>query len=125
MKIVQKGILNRHEAKVLLKADHVFGNFTQELNAHDKIWFKGVLKTSLNSKPEDLIAQKSVDRDDDNNRKFTKVELSAIGCLHCSNKNLKPFSIKSKLKMESRMKDLRRALKYLLNTLFNPLFTFK
>lgn len=125
MKIVQKGILNRQETKVIIKADHVFGNFTQGIKPLDKIWFKGLLKTSLNSKSEDFIAQNLKEKDEGNILKDTRVELTSIGCLHCSEKNLKAFTNKSKLKMESRMKDLQRGLKFLLNTIFNPLVTFK
>lgn len=123
-----QGILNlnaRQEAKVVIRAQHVFGNFTQRINSSDKIWFKGILRTSLSSRAEEFVVQKPQDSDDYKRRKHTRVELTAIGCRKCSDKSLLPTSTKSNLKMESRMKDLRRALKYLLNVLFNPLVTFK
>lgn len=123
-----KGILNlntRHESKVVIKANHEFGNFTQRINSSDKIWFKGILKTSLSSRSDDFIVQKPQEAENSKSRKHTRVDLTAIGCLQCSDKNLSPISIKSNLKMENRLKDLRRAFKYLLNVLFNPLVTFK
>lgn len=125
VKIAQKGLLSRTEAKVLMKADHAFGNFTQRINALDKIWFKGILRTSLSSRSADYVVQKPQDSDDTQRRRHTRVELTAIGCLQCSDGNLESISIKGKLKIENRLKDLRRALKYLLNVLFNPLVTFK
>lgn len=123
-----KGILNlnsRQESKIVIKAEHAFGNFTQRINASDKIWFKGILKTSLSSRADDFIVQKSQATENLKNSKHTRVDLTAIGCLQCSDKDLLPISIKSNLKIENRLKDLRRALKYLLNVLFNPLVTFK
>lgn len=123
-----KGILNlnsRHDSKVIIKAGQTFGNFTQRINASDKIWFKGILKTSLSSRSDDFVNQKLQDSDNSKGLKHTRVELTAIGCLQCSDKNLTPISIKTKLKMENRIKDFRRGLKYLLNVLFNPLVTFK
>ncbi|CRK88216.1 CLUMA_CG001997, isoform A [Clunio marinus] len=122
------GILNlntRHESKVLIKAEHEFGNFTQRLNASDKIWFKGILRTSLNSKVDEFSAQKSYDTDVLKRKRYTVVELTSIGCLHCADNSLSPSTLKSNLKMNNRIKDLQRALKYLLNVLFNPLVTFK
>ena len=121
--IASKGILNlnpRQESKVVIKAEHTFGNFTQRINSSDKIWFKGVLRTALNSKSSNIEHQ-----DSENIRKITRVDLTAIGCLQCSDKSLTPMSMKNSLKFENQLKDLRRAVKYLLNVLFNPLVTFK
>lgn len=102
-----KGFLNsKADTLVTLIADHAFGNFTREIIADDKIWFHGNLKTSL---PE----------------KNLKVDLESIGCIKCSNKNLNSISMRSDFKMENQLKDLRRAFKYLLNVIFNPLLTFK
>jgi wolfamin len=123
-----KGILklsNRQESKVVIKAEHAFGNFTQRINASDKIWFKGILRTSLSTKADDAVLPKPQQSDDAGSRMFTRVELTAISCLQCSDKNLASFTTQSKLKMESHLKELRRGLKYLLNVLFNPLVTFK
>lgn len=122
-----KGLLNlngRQESKIVIKAQHVFGNFTQRINSSDKIWFKGILRTSLSSKSDDFVVQKPQE-DNFKARKHTRVELTAIGCIQCSDKNLTPISTKGNQKMENRLKDLRRAFKYFLNVLFNPLFTFK
>lgn len=117
-----KGFLSaRPESKVIIKAEHAFGNFTQRISTSDKIWFKGVLKTALSSKPNNLELEKLYDK----NQKFTRVDLTSVGCLRCDDKNLTPMSIKNSLKIENRLKDLRRGLKYLLNVIFNPLLTFK
>lgn len=124
----QKGILNlnsRHESKVVIKAAHAFGNFTQRINSSDKIWFKGIIKTSIDSRSDDFVVQKPHEAESSKSRKHTRVELTAIGCLQCSDNNLTPISIKSSVKIENRLKDLRRGLKYLLNVLFNPLLKFK
>lgn len=124
----QKGILNlnsRHESKVVIKAEHAFGNFTQRINSSDKIWFKGIIKTSLSSRADEFVVQKPQEADSSKNRKHTRVELTAIGCLQCSDKNLTPMSVKSSVKIENRLKDLRRVFKYLLNVIFNPLLKFK
>lgn len=123
-----KGILNlnsKAESKIVIRADHAFGNFTQRINSSDKIWFKAILKTSLASRSDDFIMQKPHEPENSNNWKFTSVELTSIGCLQCTDRNLSPISIKSNLKYENRLRDLRRAFKYLLNVLFNPLVTFK
>lgn len=122
------GLLNlnsRQDSKVIIKAEHVFGNFTQRINVSDKIWFKGILRTSLNSPSSDDFVVRKLQEKDTSLYKYTRVELTAIGCLHCSDKNLSPISLKNKLKVENRIEDFRRALKYLLNVLFNPLVTFK
>lgn len=107
MKIAQKGI---HKAKVLLKAQNTFRNFTQRITPKDHIFFGGILSAVEFS----LVTDEA----------HTQVEITEIGCLDCYDKNLKPFSVKRKMDMENQMKDLRRALKYLLNTLFNPLIKF-
>lgn len=123
-----KGLLNlnsRSESKIYIKAEHSFGNFTQRINTSDKIWFKGVLKTSLGSRnAADFVLQNLQDSNNSKKKKYTKIELTAIGCLHCADKNLAPMTIKSYLKM-NRLKDLRRGLKYFLNVIFNPILTFK
>lgn len=128
MKIAsEKGILKlnaRQDSFVVLKAEHAFGNFTQRINSSDKIWFKGTLRTSLTSHG-DVVIHKTQDSDASKSQRHTRVDLTAIGCLQCSDKNLSQKSIKNKMKIENRIKDFRRALKYLLNVLFNPLVTFK
>lgn len=128
MKIASpKGLLNLNsqESKVIIKAEHTFGNFTQRINMSDKVWFKGILRTSLSSSSDDFVSQKPQHSGSSKNWKLTKVELTSIGCLQCADKNLKPMTIKNNLKMGNRLKDLQRGLKYLLNVIFNPLLTFK
>lgn len=122
-----KGLLNLNsqESKVIVKAEHAFGNFTQRINMSDKVWFKGILRTSLSSTSDDFASQKPQDSGSSKNWKITKVKLTSIGCLQCSDKNLTPMTITNNPKMGNRLKDLRRGLKYLLNVIFNPLLTFK
>lgn len=123
----QKGILNlnsREDSTVIIRAENAFGNFTGRINASDRIWFKGVLRTSLSPTINDFIPRQKTQQTE-NSRRHTRVDLTEIGCLQCADKKLTPVSIKSQLKMENRIKDFRRALKYLLNVLFNPLVTFK
>jgi wolfamin len=117
------GILNlnaKQETKIILKALHSFGNFTSGLNASDKIWFRGKLKTVLASE-FDNIGCKNQDKND----KLTRIDVQSIGCLHCVDKNLTPIVTNRKLNVESSLKDLQRGIKYFLNALFNPLVTFK
>lgn len=105
--IGMKGFLNsKSETNVKIITEHAFGNFTREINVDDKVWFRGILRTSIVEK-------------------VIRVDLESIGCLKCVKKNLAPVSIKSTLRMENKLKDLRRAFKYLLNVIFNPLVTFK
>jgi wolfamin len=118
-----KGILNlntQKESKVIIQAENVFGNFTQKINLSDKIWFKGALVSSLIAKSDELSPQNS-----EESRKITRINLSAIGCLQCSDKSLSTVSLKRRMKIENQYKDVRRAFIYLLNVLFNPLVTFK
>lgn len=123
-----KGLLsmtNRQE-KVTLRADHTFGNFTHRINSSDKIWFKGILRTKIN-KVDELLGTKKAHKVDSSKliRNHPVIKLTAMGCLECADKDLTTISIKKDLKMNSRLKDLRRGCKYLLNTLFSPLVTFK
>lgn len=121
-----KGILNlnsRPESRVIIKAEHAFGNFTHGINTSDKIWFKGVLRTSLSV--DDSTLGKFHNEEKSKNSRFTRVELTAVGCLQCADKNLTPVTIKNSLKMGNRLKDLQSGLKYFLNVIFNPLLTFK
>jgi wolfamin len=102
-----KGFLNsKTDSIVKIVTEHAFGNFTREISIDDRIWFRGNLKTSITEK-------------------VTKIDLESIGCLKCVKKSLASVSIKNTLRMENKLKDLRRAFKYLLNVIFNPLVTFK
>lgn len=123
-----KGLLNMNnrQEKVILRADHTFGNFTQRINSSDKIWFKGTLRTKITKAYELHVGHKG-HKDDSSKfiRKHPVIKLTSMGCLQCADKDLTSISIKKDLKMNSRLKDLRRGFKYLLNTLFSPLVTFK
>lgn len=114
----------RQESKIILKAEHSFGNFTSNINSSDKIWFKGKLKTSMasSSKTGELF---SSCKNNENRGKYSYVYLNSIGCLHCADKNLLPVGITSKFNLDNNLKHLSRGLKYMLNILFNPLITFK
>ncbi|KAG5673677.1 hypothetical protein PVAND_003703 [Polypedilum vanderplanki] len=119
------GLLNyntKQDSKVVLKAHHIFGNFTTRLNSSDKIWFKGALKTfpssSHNHEISDLLACK--------NDKHTRIEVNSIGCLQCLDKNLLPVTQNSMFNIDNQpLESLRRGFKYLLNSLFYPMITFK
>lgn len=123
-----KGLLglNNRQEKVILRADHSFGNFTQRINSSDKIWFKGTLRTKI-IKADGLERAHKAHKEDNSRflRKHPVIKLTAMGCLQCADKDLTSISIKKDLKMNPRLKDLRRGFKYLLNTLFSPLVTFK
>lgn len=105
---------SRQESKIILKAEHSFGNFTSSINSSDKIWFKGKLRTSMASKTGESFC-----------KKYSHVHLSSIGCLHCADKNLLPVGIASNFNLDNNLKHLSRGVKYMLNILFNPLITFK
>lgn len=118
---MHSGIFNT-PTEILIRAQHNFGNFTQRLNNSDLIWFKGILRNT------------NYDSDNFNNNRFMIlgrdnkpiIDLLAIGCLSCHNKNLDSYQlIADRFKISSRIKDLNRGIKYLLNVIFNPLFTFK
>lgn len=106
---MDSGILSKTE--VVLKAQNSFGNFTQHLTSSDKIWFRGYLR-NLNDKIR-LGRTRPI------------VELKSVGCLNCKLKNMESVFSPDGLKINSRIQDLMRGLKYLLNVLFNPLLTFK
>lgn len=120
------GLLNynsKQESKIVLKTQHLFGNFTTRLNSSDKIWFKGTLKTFPSSsqhhhETNDLLACK--------NDKRTRIEVSSIGCLQCLDKNLSPVTQSSMFNIDNQpLESLRRGFKYLLNSLFYPMITIK
>lgn len=106
---MDSGILSKTE--VVLKAQNTFGNFTQHLTASDKIWFRGYLR-NFNDKIR-LGRTRPI------------VELKSVGCLNCKIKNMESVFSPEGLKLNSRIQDLMRGVKYLLNVLFNPLLTFK
>ncbi|XP_058467567.1 wolframin [Malaya genurostris] len=134
--------------EVTLRAQHAFGNFTQNLNNSDRIWFIGILRNFLHSgasattsAPMDSPADSEFDnlqfdlggtaggRSDRSNmrlgRKNPLVELHSLGCIRCQNSELTSIHITDRLKVNARMRDLLRGIKYLLNVIFNPLVIFK
>uniref|UniRef100_A0A182Q5F5 Wolframin n=1 Tax=Anopheles farauti TaxID=69004 RepID=A0A182Q5F5_9DIPT len=140
------GLLTK-PAEVILKAQHVFGNFTQSLNYSDRVWFVGVLRDSAHS---GLVM--SADHQQQHwdtagsgfglnlggqssgsfgmhsmrlGRKNPLIELHSIGCRQCRNTKLAPVHLNEGLKVNGRMRDLLRGVKYLLNVIFNPLVIFK
>ncbi|KXJ81387.1 wolframin [Aedes albopictus] len=147
------GLLSK-PAEVTLKAQHAFGNFTQGLNNSDRIWFIGILRNFLKptssgyahgsrdpseggSFDGDLhmdldgggATGSSGTRTDRSNmrlgRKNPLIELLSIGCINCQNRELTSMHVSEGLKVNARMRDLLRGIKYLLNVIFNPLVIFK
>ncbi|KAL1374038.1 hypothetical protein pipiens_018312 [Culex pipiens pipiens] len=147
------GLLSK-PSEITLKAQHAFGNFTQSLNNSDRIWFMGILRNFLKpaastSSSADLHSANlndlhmdlggataggagtfgSGDRSDRSNmrlgRKNPLVELISVGCINCQNKELRSVHLSDGLKVNARMRDLLRGIKYLLNVIFNPLVIFK
>lgn len=115
------GGLFQNSIQIVLKAEHSFGNFTSSLNSSDKIWFKGKLKTYVASSKTGEFLCKSQEK----RGKYSYVDLTSIGCLHCADKNLLPVEIASNYNLDNNLKHLGRGIKYMLNILFNPLITFK
>ncbi|XP_065076205.1 wolframin [Ochlerotatus camptorhynchus] len=142
------GLLSK-PAEVTLKAQHAFGNFTQSLNNSDRIWFLGILRNFLkpasvhtppagggdpsdgnfNDLHMDLSGAGAGARVDRSNmrlgRKNPLVELLAIGCINCQDRDLTSMHVADGLKVNARVRDLLRGIKYLLNVIFNPLVIFK
>ncbi|XP_055598230.1 wolframin [Uranotaenia lowii] len=142
------GILSK-PAEIALRAQHAFGNFTQSLNHSDRIWFIGILRNFL--KPTVTVpasGNKAVDDDESNfelppdqgavfgsgrydrgnmrlGRRNPLIELLSIGCIKCQNAELTTVHVNDGQKVNARMRDLRRGIKYLLNVIFNPLVIFK
>uniref|UniRef100_A0A182XF68 Wolframin n=1 Tax=Anopheles quadriannulatus TaxID=34691 RepID=A0A182XF68_ANOQN len=139
------GLLTK-PVEVVLKAQHVFGNFTQSLNYSDRVWFVGVLRDSAQS---GIASSGSTDQPHWDTvssgfnlnmggqagsfgvhsmrlgRKNPLVELHSIGCRQCRNPNLPTVHLTEGMKVNGRMRDLLRGVKYLLNVIFNPLVIFK
>uniref|UniRef100_U5EYL1 Putative glutamate-cysteine ligase regulatory-subunit n=1 Tax=Corethrella appendiculata TaxID=1370023 RepID=U5EYL1_9DIPT len=127
--------------EVVLSAKHIFGNFTQSLNVSDRIWFIGILRNylplttagnvgALNGDSNEKTFSKSSSQSSQRNnmrlgRKNPLIELQAIGCIHCHNSELTSVYATDGMKINARMRDLLRGIKYLLNVIFNPLFIFK
>lgn len=110
------GLLTKpHE--VILNADNLFSNLTLRLQTSDRIWFKGVLKNLHSSKyyPDSVRLGKE----------RPIISLQSIGCVTCKDQDIEPVRMTDGLKIDARIRDLTRGVKYLLNVLFNPVLTFK
>lgn len=115
IRMTYSGLFNK-PAEIVLRASDYFGNFTLRLATSDRVWFRGILRNQ--QKTSDLnTARLGKDR--------PIIELTAIGCVACRNTDLSVIKISDGLKINPRMRDLMRGIKYLLNILFNPLLTFK
>jgi wolfamin len=124
---MSSGILSK-PAEVTVKAQHVFGNFTQGLNISDRIWFIGILRNFMPSTFDEGETRMSVNYDSNNmrlGRKNPLIELQSVGCIHCHNTELNAIHMNDGPRINPRMKDLLRGVKYLLNVLLNPLVNFK
>lgn len=116
------------QAEVVLRAAHEFGNFTQRLNASDRVWFRGVLR---NSGPQQPVKEGSAGSWAMTlGKRRPHVEVVALGCVSCPMApGLEPVVAAGagdgELRVNARVRDLCRGVKYLLNVLFNPLVTFK
>uniref|UniRef100_A0A182Y907 Wolframin n=1 Tax=Anopheles stephensi TaxID=30069 RepID=A0A182Y907_ANOST len=145
---MSNGLLTK-PVEVILRAQHAFGNFTQSLNYSDRIWFVGVLRDSAPAghdpagTTDQAGAWDTVSTGFNLNlmggpatssfgvhsmrlgRKNPLIELHSIGCRQCRNPNLSPVHLNEGLKVNGRMRDLLRGVKYLLNVIFNPLVIFK
>jgi wolfamin len=114
------GLLNlngKQDSKIVLRAEHAFGNLTTKLVQSDKIWFKGTIKTSLSSQSDDLLACK--------HDKRIRININSLGCLICADKTLVPITLNPIFNIDNHLRDMRRGFKYLLNVLFYPVVTFK
>lgn len=138
MTAAASGLLRRPAvAVVVVRAGHAFGNFTQQLNVSDRVWFRGVLR---NSGQVATGARTSPGVEERWSMTLGKrrphVQLVAIGCVECPQApGLEPVATLEEaqaaadgggeLRVNGRVRDLYRGVKYLLNVLFNPLVTFK
>lgn len=117
------GLLSR-QPEVQLRAQHEFGNFTKQLNASDRIRFRAVLRNTVGVGAEPQGGRKAGLA-----REIPVMDLVAIGCVQCPNApHLDSFELAdagSGLRVNGRVQDLHRGVKYLLNVLLNPLVTFK
>ncbi|XP_058061772.1 wolframin [Anopheles bellator] len=136
------GLLTK-PAEIILRAQHTFGNFTQSLNYSDRIWFVGVLRGSTQALASAGSSTATSDQQWDAGgalniggpgfgvhgmrlgRKHPLIELHSVGCIQCRNPALRPVHLTEGLKVNGRMRDLLRGLKYLLNVIFNPVVIFK
>lgn len=127
---MSSGILKKSPSLIQLHVTDAFSNFTEHLNKSDRLWFKGILKTTNQLFGAETIAataSNSAKHDVPLDNHVPHIEVTAIGCINCADKELEPVvTLNDELqKANARLKDLRRGVKYLLNVLFNPVVTFK
>lgn len=106
--------------ELYLNAPHSFVNFTRLLHRSDRVWFKGKLITSY-SNPNALDNANQQSMMSFNLEKHPIwIDLSSIGCVSCSDKQLNSFfATSNQLKLSSQ--NIYNGIKYLFNVLFNPL----
>lgn len=104
--------------ELYLKAPHSFTNFTKYINRSDRIWFKGTLLTSY-SNPSGVDDTHEPTNTFNLEKHPLWVDLSAIGCVNCKDKNLKAIYATNRLKLSSQ--NIFNGIKYLFNILLNPL----
>ncbi|BES96384.1 Wolfram syndrome 1 [Nesidiocoris tenuis] len=100
-----EGAWSRDNAKVILRADNMFRNFTTSLLKNDKIWFAGALELD----PRDL--------------QTPRIRLYQAGCLSCAGPRPPPVTA-CRLAMPSSLQEIYSAVRNLLNFVFNPAVNF-
>ncbi|CAA9996885.1 unnamed protein product [Nesidiocoris tenuis] len=100
-----EGAWSRDNAKVILRADNMFRNFTTSLLKNDKIWFAGALELD----PRDL--------------QTPRIRLYQAGCLSCAGPRPPPVTA-CRLAMPSSLQEIYSAVRNLLNFVFNPAINF-
>lgn len=112
---MDSGIL-KTATEVHLTAGHEFGNFTVHLQGGDRIWFEGSLKSRMWHNDEATV---------DPLPEVPSVVLGSVGCLSCQQADLKfESSATSGVQSSSILQVVRKSLKYLLNSIFNPILVF-
>lgn len=118
---MSSGLLTK-PSEIILRAPNTFTNFTKYLNHSDRIWFKGIVLKSPKVDPN--VGDGNSDAQSDKIEPL--IDLTAVGCISCSNDKLEATAIAANhFKLSDRIKDLRSGFKYLLNVLFNPVIIFK
>lgn len=106
--------------ELYLNAMHSFANFTRLLDQSDRIWFSGKLLTTYsnpNGANHNLHQSPYVAF---NLEKYPiSIDLISIGCINCKDKNLSAFYVSNHLKLSN--KNIYSGIKYLFNTIFNPI----
>jgi hypothetical protein len=94
VRMSSSSILSR-SAEIVLKAQNIFGNFTQRLNTSDRIWFKGTLRSFMFDTSSNSLNENTFNRHANvhsTNGKFLQkaplIEVNSIGCVHCNDADL-------------------------------------